>query len=57
MVLVCVWKFIEQVWGVQLTGTGLCLELITEGVGSAVFCTGLCLYMNRAGVWRSVNWY
>ena len=26
----------EKVWGVQLTGTGLCLELNRAGVGRAV---------------------
>ena len=26
----------EQVWGVKLTGTGLCWELIEAGVGCAV---------------------
>ena len=41
----------------QLTGTGLCLELNRAGMGRAVNCTGLCLELNRAGVGRAVNWY
>jgi hypothetical protein len=32
-VRVCVWNLIELRWGVQLTGTGSCLELNRAGVG------------------------
>ena len=41
----------------QLTGTGLCLEMNRTGVGVQLTGTGLSLELNRAGVWRAVNWY
>ena len=42
----------------QLTGTGLCLELNRAGVwGVQLTGTGLCLELNRAGVGRAVIWY
>ena len=41
----------------QLTGTGLCLELNRAGVRRAVNWYRLCFVLNRAGVGRAVNWY
>jgi hypothetical protein len=41
----------------QLTGTGLCLELNREGMGRAVNRYLLCLELNRAGMGRAVNRY
>ena len=41
----------------QLTGTGLCLELNRGGEGRAVNWYGLCLELNRADVVRAVKRY
>ena len=42
----------------QLTGTGLCLELNRTSVfGVQLTGTGLCLELNRADVWSAVNNY
>jgi hypothetical protein len=42
---------------VQLTDTGLCLELKEQGWGVQLTGTGLCLDLNRAGVGSAVNRY
>ena len=44
-------------WGVQLTGTGLCLELNRADVGRAVNWYWFVFELNRADVGRAVNWY
>ena len=41
----------------QLTGTGLCLEMNRTGVGVQLTGTGLCLELYRGGVGRAVSWY
>ena len=52
-----VWKKIEQVWGVQLTGTGLCLEMNRASVGRAVNWYWFVFGTELASVGRAVNWY
>jgi hypothetical protein len=43
------------VWGVQLSGTILCLELNRGVEGVLLAATGFCLELNRADVGRAVN--
>jgi hypothetical protein len=47
----------EQSCGVQLIGTGLCLELNRQSCGVQLTGTGLYLELNRTGVGRAVNRY
>jgi hypothetical protein len=45
------------VCGLQVTDTGLCLELNRAGLWRTGTGTGLCLELNRAGVRLAGNWY